>query len=111
MQKKIINKIKKVFENQPIERAWLFGSFSRNEENKESDIDIMVRFSQPNNISLLSYIHLINQLSDVSGRKVDLVEEGHLKDFALEDFEQEKILIYERKTKGQRETQSYTGSN
>ena len=108
MQAELKNRINKIFENQPVERAWLFGSFSRNEENQESDIDIIVRFLQPNNITLLSYVHLINQLSDSTGRKVDLIEEGYLKDFALKNFEKEKILIYERKTKGQRKTKSYT---
>ncbi len=101
MQAKLISSINKVFENQPIERAWLFGSFSRNEESEASDIDIVVRFLQPNNISLMSYVHLLNQLSDVAGRKVDLVEDGYLKDFALESFKKDKVLIYERKTKGQ----------
>jgi predicted nucleotidyltransferase len=100
MQTELINSINGVFENEPIERAWLFGSFSRNEENEASDIDIVVRFSKPHNMSLVSYVHLINQLSDITGRKVDLVEDGYLRDFALESFEQDKVLIYERKTKG-----------
>jgi predicted nucleotidyltransferase len=100
MQTELINSINGVFENEPIERAWLFGSFSRNEENETSDIDIVVRFSKPHNMSLVSYVHLINQLSDITGRKVDLVEDGYLRDFALESFEQDKVLIYERKTKG-----------
>ena len=108
MQTSLLNKIEQIFENQPVERAWLFGSFSRDEEKPASDIDIMVRFIQPNNITLLSYIHMMNLLSDITGRKVDLIEEGYLKDFALKNFEKEKILIYERKTKGQRKTKSYT---
>jgi len=86
----------------------LFGSFARNDENQSSDIDIVVRFLQPNNITLLSYIHIINQLSDITGKKIDLIEEGYLKDFALKNFEKDKILIYERKTKGQREIKSHS---
>ncbi len=108
MQTGFKNKIINIFENQPVERAWLFGSFSRDEEKPTSDIDIVVRFLQPNNISLLSYINIMNKLSEITGRKVDLVEEGYLKDFALKNFEKEKILIYERKTKGQRKTKSYS---
>ena len=86
----------------------MFGSFARNDENQSSDIDIVVRFLQPNNITLLSYIHIINQLSDITGKKIDLIEEGYLKDFALKNFEKDKILIYERKTKGQREIKSHS---
>jgi predicted nucleotidyltransferase len=35
-------------------------------------------------------------LSDAVGKKVDLVEEGHLLPFAQESVEKDKILIYER---------------
>ncbi len=111
MQTRLLNKIKKIFEDQPVEKAWLFGSFSRNDQSPESDIDIMIRFSKPNKITLLSYIHLINQLSDATGRKVDLVEEGFLKDFALKSFNEEKLLIYERKAERQRKTKSYSRSD
>ena len=100
MQAELINSMNTIFRNQPVEKAWLFGSFSRNEEDDISDIDIVVRFAKPNNISLLSYVHLTNQLSDATGRNIDLVEDGYLKDFATESFEKDKILIYERKPKG-----------
>ncbi len=36
------------------------------------------------------------------------MEEGQLKDFALENFEKEKIVIYERKTERQGKTKSYS---
>ncbi len=107
MQNQLIIKINKYLNNQPIEKAWLFGSFAREEEDPQSDIDVMVRFSKPNNITLLKYIHIMNQLKDITGRNIDLVEEGQLKDYAFNTFEKDKILIYERKTKGQRKTETY----
>ena len=42
-----------------------------------------------------------------TGRKVDLVEIGQLKSFATSSAEQDKILIYERKTKRLGEAKSY----
>jgi len=30
----------------PVEKAWLFGSFARNEADDQSDIDMLVRFSR-----------------------------------------------------------------
>jgi hypothetical protein len=35
----------------------------------------------------------------LTGKKVDLVEQGQLKQFAVRSTENDKILIYERKTK------------
>jgi predicted nucleotidyltransferase len=43
--KDIIKKISDYFQTQPIEKAWLFGSFTRGEQSEESDIDILVNFS------------------------------------------------------------------
>ena len=42
----IIPKIRAYFKTQPIEKAWLFGSYSRGEENENSDIDILVDFEK-----------------------------------------------------------------
>jgi predicted nucleotidyltransferase len=99
MNRILINKISKYFSNQPIERAWIFGSYSRDEENRKSDIDILVNFSKDTKITLFKYIHIINDLQALTGKKIDLVEEGQLKPFASVNAEQQKILIYERETK------------
>ena len=99
MNRILINKISKYFSNQPIERAWIFGSYSRDEENRKSDIDILVNFSKDTKITLFKYIHIINDLQALTGKKIDLVEEGQLKPFASVNAEQQKILIYERVTK------------
>lgn len=70
----IVNKLKDFFKLQPIEKAWVFGSYSRGEETHESDIE-----------------------RKVSHKDIDLVEEGQSKDFAKDSAERDKILIYERK--------------
>lgn len=96
LPKREIFEITRILEEQPVEKAWLFGSYSRDEESDTSDVDLMIRFQKPNNISLFSYIHLINLLSDATGRRIDLIEEGRLKGFTEDSFEKDKILIYER---------------
>lgn len=93
----LINKINAFLEHESIDKAWIFGSFSRNEENPESDIDILVRFSGDKKITLFYYIRLKNELEHLTGRHIDLVEEGQLKSFVVPEFEKEKKLIYERK--------------
>jgi predicted nucleotidyltransferase len=59
----------------------LFGSFARNEQNVNSDIDILVSFQ--NGISLLRLIRLEDELSARLGRKVDLVTAGSIKNKRL----------------------------
>jgi predicted nucleotidyltransferase len=99
MNRILVNKISTYFSNQPIEKAWIFGSYARAEQNRKSDIDILVHFSKDAKVTLFNYIHIVNDLQALTGKKIDLVEEGQLKPFASESAEQEKILIYERETK------------
>lgn len=89
--------IRNYMKSQPILRAWLFGSCSRGEETPESDIDIMVDYDNSRGlISLFTMGGILMDLSDLLGRKVDLVERKGLKDFARKSTDRDKILIYER---------------
>lgn len=96
MKQTIINKLQQFFACQPIEKAWVFGSYSRGEETQNSDIDILVRFAKDANITLFKYVSIADALQKLLHKKIDLVEEGQLKDFAKNSAEQDKILIYER---------------
>ena len=60
-----------------VETLGIFGSYSRSEEGPESDLDILVTFSDPP--SLFKFIELENYLSDHLGVKVDLVMKDALK--------------------------------
>ena len=99
MNQQLINKISNYFASQPIEKAWIFGSFARSEEKPKSDIDILVNFSPNSKVTLFKYIHIINDLQTLTGKKIDLVENGQLKPFAIESANRDKILIYEREAK------------
>lgn len=92
----IIPAIQGYFATQPIEKAWLFGSYSRGEETSESDVDILVAFDKNSKISLFKYADIICQLEALLKQKVDLVEEGTLLPFAQQTANHDKILIYER---------------
>jgi predicted nucleotidyltransferase len=97
MDRAIISKISRYFDTQPIERAWLFGSYARSEEDGISDIDILVNFIPDEKVTLFKYVHIINDLQALTGKRIDLVEDGQLKKFAEGSVENEKVLIYERK--------------
>ena len=92
---KLIPQIQEYLATQPVERAYLFGSCSRGEETKDSDIDILVKldYSQPIG---LKYFAMITDLEDKLGRTVDLVSEDGLLPFARPYVDQDKILLYER---------------
>lgn len=98
-RKTIIRKIQNYLKKIPVEKAWIFGSFARNEQDFLSDVDLLVRFVKPNKIDLLDYIHFKNGLEELLGLSVDFVEDGFVKPHASENVEKEKLLIYERKTK------------
>lgn len=92
----IIPTIQGYFATQPVEKAWLFGSYSRGEETSGSDVDILVAFDKDSKISLFKYADIICQLEALLKQKVDLVEEGTLLPFAQKTANEDKILIYER---------------
>jgi uncharacterized protein len=55
----------------------VFGSYVRNEQNPESDLDVLVTFDKTP--GLLKYIELEYHLTDLLGVKVDLVMKRALK--------------------------------
>ncbi|GAB1454235.1 hypothetical protein MASR2M47_42910 [Draconibacterium sp.] len=97
MDNSLFQKINAFLSHEMVDKAWVFGSFSRNEEDDKSDIDLLVQFSKNKKITLFYYLKLKNKLEQLTGKNIDLVEEGQLKTFAQADFEKDKILIYERK--------------
>ena len=83
------------FANQPVLKAWLFGSFARGEETPLSDVDILVVLDHTKPVGL-KFFGMWNDLEKLLDRKVDLVTEGSLAPFAVESANRDKILIYER---------------
>lgn len=92
----IVHTIQDFFKQEPVEKAWLFGSFSRMEEKPESDIDILIDLDKSEPFGLLQFAGMINKLESRLGKKVDLVENSMIKPFALDSINHDKILIYER---------------
>jgi len=71
----------------------LFGSMARGEANQQSDIDLVVKFSQP--ISLLQFAALERRLSEALGRKVDLLTEAAISPYLQEKIKRDLRVIYE----------------
>jgi len=69
-----------------IDKLGVFGSYSRNEQNEKSDIDILVEFSEPIG---LEFVTLADELEEILGEKVDLVSRKAIKDKYLKLIEKD----------------------
>jgi len=76
------------------EMIGLFGSYSRKENKKGSDIDILVKFKET--LSLLQLIRIESELSQKLGIKIDLVTEGAIKNTRIkQEIEKDLVIIYQ----------------
>jgi predicted nucleotidyltransferase len=76
-----------------VETIGIFGSYSRGEQKKRSDVDILVTFAEPNDIDLLDFIELKQFLNRKLKTKVDLVKKGALKERIKDKILQETIYV------------------
>ncbi len=77
--------------NYNVEDLGVFGSFARGDNTQTSDVDILVRFSQP--IGFFKFIDLENYLTKLLGRQVDLVTEKALKPTIKNDVLREVMYV------------------
>ena len=95
MNTQVSHKISEYFKTQPVEKAWVFGSFSRGEERSDSDVDIMISLVPGTRLGL-NFFAMNLELEQLLKRPVDLVIEGDLLPFAEETVNRDKILVYAR---------------
>jgi len=84
-------KRKELSEHYHVKSLSLFGSVARDDARPDSDVDILVEFSQP--VGLLHFIELQQCLEDVLGCKVDLGTPRSLKPYIKEQVLQEAIRV------------------
>ena len=78
--KKRLEELKPILEEKfQVETIGIFGSYIRGEQNKKSDVDVLVKFTNGAHIGLLKYVEMELFLSELLGVKVDLVAKGGLK--------------------------------
>ncbi len=91
----VINMIKAILKKDGrVSVAWLFGSIAREEENLNSDVDIMIEMNNEKKYSMFDLIDIAFIIENKINRKVDLVEKGCLKDFAIKTASNDLIKIY-----------------
>ncbi len=80
----------RLFQEYPIKSLAIFGSYSRMEENQNSDLDILVEFSGKIGIR---FIDLAEELENILGVKVDLVSKKGIKNEYLQSIDSELIYV------------------
>ena len=76
-----------------INRAYLFGSYSRNEATEESDVDIRIEKGNLRGLFALSGFRL--DIVDALQKEVDIVSQlPDTKDF-LDSMKRDEVLLYE----------------
>lgn len=66
------------------ETIGIFGSYSRGDHLESSDIDIFIKFKKTINLFELAKIH--RELTELLGKKVDIVTDRSLKNKKLRDY-------------------------
>ncbi|MBP3835147.1 MAG: nucleotidyltransferase domain-containing protein [Prevotella sp.] len=95
MDTRISQTIREYFKTQPVEKAWVFGSFSRGEEHEGSDVDILISLVPGTRLGL-KFFAMNLELEQLLNRPVDLVIEGDLLPFAEKTVNHDKVLVYAR---------------
>ena len=95
MNQEVSHAISNYFKTQPVDKAWVFGSFSRGEERADSDVDIIISLI-PGTRMGLKFFAMNLELEELLHRPVDLVIEGDLLPFAEKTANRDKVLVYAR---------------
>ena len=85
--------IKDLLRENDVANLSLFGSSARYQDNSTSDIDLIVRFNKKK--SLLAFVRLERELSNVLGKKVDLVTENSISPYLKNIINNEATIVYD----------------
>lgn len=83
------------FIDKPVRNVYLFGSYARNEQKNDSDIDLLldIDYAQKN-VDLFDLYDWAEDLQKLFDKKIDLIPSDGLSPFIAPFIENDKILIY-----------------
>lgn len=74
-----------------VRKIGIFGSVARGEDDKKSDIDLLVEFGP--DADLITFIGLWQYLEDTFGTKIDLVSKGGLRSDMRDAVMQDLVFV------------------
>ncbi len=92
----IKKKLKEVLINTEVEKAILFGSYAKNEQNEQSDLDILI--DSKGKVKGLKYFAIIDMIREKFDKEVDIIERSEIEKNSKIDKEIERtgIIVYEK---------------
>jgi predicted nucleotidyltransferase len=94
LNNKDIQLIRDYFADKPVLKAYLFGSYSRLEADKDSDVDILVDLDYSRHIGL-GFVQMKLDLEQQLHKPVDLVSSQAISRHLLPFIDKDKQLIYD----------------
>ncbi len=88
-----IDKLKQACKKYNIKSVAIFGSYIKGDFNKDSDLDLLVRFAKRK--SLLEMVRIERELSEYLGIKVDLLTEKSISPYIMKVIQKELKIIYQ----------------
>lgn len=95
LAEKDIQLLQNFFRDKPVLKAFIFGSYARNEADEKSDLDILVELDYSRHVGL-EFAGMQLDLETMLKKKVDLVSQNGLSKFIAPLIATEKKLIYEK---------------
>jgi uncharacterized protein len=95
LDKSQLDQIKKYFKDKPVLKAYLFGSYSREQATSDSDIDILVELDYSQKIGL-KFFQMQTELETILNHKVDLISNEALSPLIKSQVIRDKKLVYEK---------------
>ena len=91
-----IENLNKICINYNVEKMYLFGSVLNSNFNKNSDVDLLVKFKEIELAEYFdNYINFKEKLAELFGRDVDLLEEQTLRNpILIKSINSSKELVY-----------------
>jgi predicted nucleotidyltransferase len=89
--RELFEKILSFLKKEGATKVAIFGSYARGEERPESDIDVLVVFSETK--GLLNLVRIERELSEFLGLKVDLLTEESISPYLIEGIKKEAKVI------------------
>jgi hypothetical protein len=79
-----------LFQEYPIKSMAIFGSYSREKNTNDSDLDILLEFNDKIGIR---FVNLADEIEEILGLKVDLVSRNGIKDKYLQAIDPDLIYV------------------
>lgn len=89
---KIKKKIEPVAKKYNLMYVWVFGSYAKKKQTKDSDVDIIVRTEDV--VGGFKIVEVKFALEEALEKQVDIITTGSIKGSLLEDENLEEVLVY-----------------